>query len=624
LRDVSTSWATVTVEICKDKNNCDIKTFIRQSIFKHKKCSFHLQAVNLISIASKNKIEVAASNQETHLKKSTEILLRTAYYIAKNDRPFSDYESLVELQNLNGCKVGITLHSRYSAVEMVNIISDEMRHIVIKNIIDSNSKITLLTDESTALSRKACIVVFLKTVVNEGPPIFVFLDISELKGKKSIDIVESIMEILTKCGFTLDWLTANLIAFVSDGASVLLGKKNGVAAKLKEKFPNILTLHCMSHRLELAVGDSAKEVKGVDNFIKFVSTLHSIYSMSPKNVKELADICIELDVEMRKIGRVFDVRWVASSLRTVKAIWTSYEALYAHFASAANDETRLDKIRAKFRGLRNKLRSKNFVLNLAILYDILQELSNLSLKLQDRATDILLADRYINVTIRFLKMMTWSKDQHFTFATQAVEKMSFKNVSLTDLASVPKIDEAKLLDSLISNLSSRLLENSDEFVEILDNSKVLQHENWPKVRDGDELSIRHGEREIKSLCNKFRLDSTVAVASMREYIFDKTIMPKPIKEIKKCVETLACGTAECERGFSAMNLIVTDLRSLLTIKNVNSLMWIKINGPPVRLFDPQKYLRKWLNRHRDALDNKTRKVAPKPFDEDKTSMFSIL
>jgi len=45
----------------------------------------------------------------------------------------------------------------------------------------------------------------------------------------------------------------------------------------------------------------------------------------------------ELNVTLLKTGRVLDVRWVASRLRTVLAVWTNHPALYKHFADAAND-----------------------------------------------------------------------------------------------------------------------------------------------------------------------------------------------------------------------------------------------------------------------------------------------
>jgi len=37
---------------------------------------------------------------------------RTAYYLAKKHRPFSDYQSLLELQEANGSTFGVGLRSR--------------------------------------------------------------------------------------------------------------------------------------------------------------------------------------------------------------------------------------------------------------------------------------------------------------------------------------------------------------------------------------------------------------------------------------------------------------------------------------------------------------------------------
>jgi len=54
-------------------------------------------------------------------------------------------------------------------------------------------------------------------------------------------------------------MQTHLIAFASDGASVMTGKRSGVATRLMSKFPNIIAWHCLSHRLELAVGDAAEE-----------------------------------------------------------------------------------------------------------------------------------------------------------------------------------------------------------------------------------------------------------------------------------------------------------------------------------------------------------------------------
>lgn len=621
-RDVNIKWAFVKIAIPDESN--DKKSLLRTKIRRHKISDAHSQAERTLQNAKENQIQESLLKLNSYANESTEHLLRTAYFCAKSDRPYTDFEHIVELQKFNKTSVGITLHSRATAVEMISSIAEQMKQIIVEKIITNNYKIVVLVDESTSLSKMSCIVVFIRTVVvDQGPPIFILLEIAELVNKTADGIVEVILAVLQKAGFSHEWLQENFIGFVSDGASVLLGKKNGVAVQLKRKYPDLFTLHCMNHRLELAVTDSAKEISGVKNFTTFLGAVYTVYSMSSKNVYELNDICKELGIMMKAIGKVFDVRWVASSLRTIKAVWMNYEALYIHFGTAAKDEKRLPKIRAKYIGLRNHLRSTNFVLNIAILYDVLEELSALSLRLQHRGSDILLADRDIQTTIRYLKSMKENKDVHFTEAETAVAQKCFKNVSLSDWKKVPLINANQLIESLVVNLSNRLLESSEELKDILECSKVLSPENWPKNQK-QEVSIRHGQKEIVKLCNKFKCDSKQAVAGMRDYIVSPTSLPKSLQPLKNCLNSLACGTAECERGFSAMNLIVTRLRTLLTIKNLNYLLFIKINGPPVSQFNPKRFIKKWLLHHRHANDNQTRKVEEKNYDADKADLFEML
>jgi len=53
-------------------------------------------------------------------------------------------------------------------------------------------------------------------------------------------------------------------------SSVLTGKSTGVSARLKRDFPK---LHCLAHRLELAVHDSLKVVAGCNHFEFFIAKL---------------------------------------------------------------------------------------------------------------------------------------------------------------------------------------------------------------------------------------------------------------------------------------------------------------------------------------------------------------
>ena len=80
-------------------------------------------------------------------------------------------------------------------------------------------------------------------------------------------------------------------------------------------------------------------------------------------------------------------------------------------------------------------------------------------------------------------------------------------------------------------------------------------------------------------------------------------------------QSIPCSTSECERGFSAVNLIMTDLHSTLTIKHVAALLFIQLHGPPLSKWKPQVYVSSWLVQHRSTTDTRTR-VAAAAVEED--------
>ena len=69
---------------------------------------------------------------------------------------------------------------------------------------------------------------------------------------------------------------------------------------------------------------------------------------------------------------MFDAHWVASSLRTRHASWQSFAALHRHFMCASKDTTRDSKERAVYSGLAQRLSRRQFLLNLALMFDALQ------------------------------------------------------------------------------------------------------------------------------------------------------------------------------------------------------------------------------------------------------------
>lgn len=126
----------------------------------------------------------------------------------------------------------------------------------------------------------------------------------------------------------------------------------------------------MNHRLELAVNDCMKDVSSINHFKHFIDSLYVLYNRSPKNQNELRTSYIELNILFLKVGRVIDVRWVASSSRAVEIVWKTFLALYNHLHNSSKDNLRDQKSRSKYLGLCKRLGSPEFVLDLGLMCDV--------------------------------------------------------------------------------------------------------------------------------------------------------------------------------------------------------------------------------------------------------------
>ena len=197
------------------------------------------------------------------------------------------------------------------------------------------------------------------------------------------------------------------VGFCSDGASCMIGEHKGVATLLKAKFPLLQTFYCMAHRLELAVKNAIEDVDVISHLKIFVDELYKVYSMTPKNQRELDYVAESLSVELLKVQKVFDVRWVFSSYVAVKAVLRDYSALVAHFTKCACPKAscRTSKEQSKCRGLVTKSHEFSFLSETCMLKDTLRCLKQLSLYLQNQDANILNASSHVDDTINKLQAL---------------------------------------------------------------------------------------------------------------------------------------------------------------------------------------------------------------------------
>ena len=117
-----------------------------------------------------------------------------------------------------------------------------------------------------------------------------------------------------------------LVWFCADSASVNLGRIGGVAALLKSRddspCPWLVVIHCVSHRLELAM-KSAFESFAAKDVLDMLLNIHLIYEHSNKRLRELraiAEIIMIMDETVLKPQKANGTRWIQHKYRSIKAL----------------------------------------------------------------------------------------------------------------------------------------------------------------------------------------------------------------------------------------------------------------------------------------------------------------
>ena len=106
-----------------------------------------------------------------------------------------------------------------------------------------------------------------------------FIYCSQVEHGNAGQIVEAIQKAV-KTVVPWDDFKSKLVALGSDGASVMLGKNNGVIALLQTMQPSIIAVHCSGHRPELAYKDMIKKMPCAEKVMTMLIGLYYLYRIA--------------------------------------------------------------------------------------------------------------------------------------------------------------------------------------------------------------------------------------------------------------------------------------------------------------------------------------------------------
>jgi len=327
--------------------------------------------------------------------------MRVVYWLLKKKLPYTKYESLLDLLIESGCDISArsglpknsNLRSMRTINEIIDVLAAEVREPILKDLRDSQAW-SLLIDETSDISTTEQVVIYAKYLRLNGPDkppdnITSFLGIVPLDGSaKAEHIWSTVRQFLV----TNDIPTDNLKGMGSDGASVMVGKHSGVAALIrKEVGDHVINVHCVAHRLSLALGGATQNTNMVKIVLKTLNDLHSYYSKSPVREKCFEQVQKAFGVNKassseavhqhqtsntKKLSQAKAVRWLSfeHAVRTVKDV---YEPLLISLSKEAKERGC-----SKGHTFYLALTKWEFVYIIAMLDTVLPRLASLSKLLQ--------------------------------------------------------------------------------------------------------------------------------------------------------------------------------------------------------------------------------------------------
>ncbi|KAK3086416.1 hypothetical protein FSP39_018175 [Pinctada imbricata] len=558
------------------KNPC--MTVTKDCIQRHAKSKMHLDAVcretNAI-LASKGQGITSSFAQQSSLEKTALIgAFKSMYWLAKEEIAHTThFASLIDLAKSLGCDYLNTLKkgdnvnytSQRTMQDILQCLSEQIRTPILDDLKESRY-FSLLIDETTdiaVLKQMTILVRFLKS--EPKPKLHThFLCLKDLPDGKA----DTIMAALKTFFANNEIPTRKLIGLGSDGASVMVGRKTGVATQLKSTNPELINVHCIAHRLALASAQAADAVPYLKKFKAILQQMFKFYQNSAvrmAGLKEFESILGDPAVKLREIA---DTRWLSHE-NAVTAIRRCLPSLITSLEREASE--RMDATAA---GLATFVKQPTFICSIAMLSNVLPHLSRLSKAFQRTSVDFTMIDTLVSATQMTLMRMKVAPGQYMLELDQQSDALSNFGINISESA----VDAFKVqiyepyIQHVIDNLHDRFPDNN-----ILDAFTVMDPDLVPEHDPSQQEWLQ--DQKLQVLADHFKSVASFSTAkeeftSLREILakdfkgmtFRDTLMKivslRPTYPVLATYAEIALilpvSTADCERVFSTLGRVKTE------------------------------------------------------------------
>ena len=596
-----------------------------QSLKSHVECSAHQRAVsgellNRVSYFQHQLDRAAEVEDDVYFN-----AFYAMYWLAKHCIANKQVNSLIMLLEHLGCEVkGFQHRSAGSEREIIQLIAKIIQDQIVDQV-KSCPTYGILMDDMTDVTSKEQMILFIQYYCRKEEKVKTkFLSVeSVLDQSDSCSAnAETLFQVFSKKLNELGLDVTKVGGMASDGASVMLGRNNGVAAKLKAIAPSVIAVHCVCHRLALACADSNQELSYIEKVTAYLTELWKLFEYSNQKMAvfmktQLNLINLQLLPSVKKktakkIKKACKTRWLSTD-SAVRSAVENYPAIIQTLL-------KLEGKCATSAGLLRHMNTAKFLSTMYILRSVLPILSDVSKAFQRSVVNFSRMKPCVDSAKAALKEIQRSQSpiEEFKSATEKLKEADLLDFEVPDrVVEDMKSLLVKYTDALMKNIDDRFKES----MPVVTALSIFDPLLMPSA--GDVKS--YGLLEVELIGKHFfpeDVDQQERVKAewgkLKYDILDwKTKIPKEIKEgttktteqlptptewclsrilqmrcalgslypcISKIAEvalTLPVSNAWPERGASKIKLIKSRLRSRLKNDLLNSLLQISINGPDV-------------------------------------------
>ena len=200
-------------------------------------------------------------------------------------RPYTDFPWLCNLDEAKGIRIGNQSRNADSAKTFIKAIANAER-AKLQTKMEQVKFLSAISDGSTDSSRTEAEIIFL-WFCHHGVIENHFVAVENVPKGDASTISGAILRALER--LLGESFKSKIVGMGTDGASVMLGKKSGVVARIREilERPFIQGIHYSGHKVELAYKDAVKDQHLYKKVDALLIGLYYFYRNSPLNRSNL-------------------------------------------------------------------------------------------------------------------------------------------------------------------------------------------------------------------------------------------------------------------------------------------------------------------------------------------------